>query len=1010
MQKLNKNYRHLTLIFILLLCGLKPLSAQKSPLQLRMDKIVQRADSNYTAGHIDKAQALYAEASAVYIERNDALTSALLLARVASCQVILGQLQTAYATTAQAHQFWSQTEEEDWNPIELRTYYNSMGYAYLQVFRDYEKAVLYFERSIATCEREACEAGMKVEIHLNYATALYNQGKLLAAESTYHEGLALIEAMENPYFMYPMVAYMGLVTVENELGKFTDTQHTYNKLRAVLTSANQTERFSWLYNSMADHFLYQGLYEEAMRYAKEALRLESKKPDPLVADVIEFRATLAKAFENMGQFDSAIVHHHKNLALEKEVFGLDHPNLAYSYNGLGNGYLRQKNDSAWYFFEKSVALTAATEGKESMPYSIALLNLSEAYAQLGEFEKSLALLEDAEAICISLQGPNSIRSLETSLAKASALLTSGQLDRARQVLLEVDQRNRRLANYSEVRLSYYSPMTHLKSLALQFELEVTKNRSTSEAQLSESADSLYWQLQTDVGQLMSNLSPFENREQAWAILKDAFEVYLAHHYQDKSQFLDLLTIAETFKYKPAVSRMSRKMAVEEQQVLKDSLVQLEQEMNSLSLMLMEQQVNQDSVQTLLFSNQEAYVNLVYDINQETEQAVFDQQTVINNLEDEYFIGFYQAKEQLYVFTAYGQKKEILSLPLSAIAQDIAAFKSECSRPSSQGKQIITGLGHRLYQQLQFPDSDIDIKRLLISAHGSLQAFPFDALLTAPVENHQISYSEMPVLIKKHQVIISPSLAMPKAMNTEFDAQNASIYYPEIALNGNKQPAPIRGAIEEAAMIKAVYSEASTQVNTEKDKGFYEELGQSGILHFATHGWVNPQSPEMSYLLITGKEEASMADKGLFAFEIANIPFKAGLVFLSSCETGKVAQNPVFGFEHSLAASFLVGGAQRVIFSTQKVNDFHTSKLVEAFYQQMSEGESVAATLQQAKLDYLSSSPDLSAHPFYWAHFKLYDNTQLKASSGYLPWLLLAAGLVVLAVLLKRYRKAQVLAG
>ena len=154
----------------------------------------------------------------------------------------------------------------------------------------------------------------------------------------------------------------------------------------------------------------------------------------------------------------------------------------------------------------------------------------------------------------------------------------------------------------------------------------------------------------------------------------------------------------------------------------------------------------------------------------------------------------------------------------------------------------------------------------------------------------------------------------------------------------------------------------------------------------------------------------MADKGLFAFEIANIPFKAGLVFLSSCETGKVAQNPVFGFEHSLAASFLVGGAQRVIFSTQKVNDFHTSKLVEAFYQQMSDGEPVAVALQQAKLDYLSRSPDLSAHPFYWAHFKLYDNTQLKASSGFLPWLLLAAGLVVLAVLLKRYQKAQVLAG
>jgi CHAT domain-containing protein/tetratricopeptide (TPR) repeat protein len=148
-----------------------------------------------------------------------------------------------------------------------------------------------------------------------------------------------------------------------------------------------------------------------------------------------------------------------------------------------------------------------------------------------------------------------------------------------------------------------------------------------------------------------------------------------------------------------------------------------------------------------------------------------------------------------------------------------------------------------------------------------------------------------------------------------------------------------------------------------------ELGQYRIVHFATHGLLNSEHPELSGLVLSLVDEQGRPVNGFLRLhEVYNLHLPAELVVLSACQTGlgrEVRGEGLVG----LTRGFMYAGAARVAASLWKVDDAATRELMGRFYRGMlKEGLRPSAALRAAQLEMWRTKR--WREPYYWAAFVL----------------------------------------
>ena len=148
-----------------------------------------------------------------------------------------------------------------------------------------------------------------------------------------------------------------------------------------------------------------------------------------------------------------------------------------------------------------------------------------------------------------------------------------------------------------------------------------------------------------------------------------------------------------------------------------------------------------------------------------------------------------------------------------------------------------------------------------------------------------------------------------------------------------------------------------------------ELSQYRIVHFATHGLLNSQRPELSGIVLSLVDERGRTQDGFLRLhEIYNLKLNADLVVLSACQTAlgkEVRGEGLIG----LTRGFMYAGASRVVSSLWRVDDRATAELMKRFYHGMlKEGLRPAAALRLAQVSMLKERRWSSPH--YWAAFTL----------------------------------------
>ncbi|MCP4653889.1 MAG: CHAT domain-containing protein, partial [bacterium] len=298
----------------------------------------------------------------------------------------------------------------------------------------------------------------------------------------------------------------------------------------------------------------------------------------------------------------------------------------------------------------------------------------------------------------------------------------------------------------------------------------------------------------------------------------------------------------------------------------------------------------------------------------------------------------------------------------------------------------------LSRELLGPVADrLGDRRLVVVAEGALQYVPF-AVLPDP---RRLDEDEPPPLLERHEVVSLPSASVLEALRRPRPSPPVATRTLAVLADpvfGPDDPrlrsitdsaAPQSDALEplerlpftadEAAAIVALMPEdeglAALGFDAHVDLVTSGALADYRILHFATHGRLHAEQPELSGLEFSRYDDAGRPRRGtLYAHQIYDLPLGANLVVLSACRTAlgrEVRGEGLVG----LTRGFFHAGASRVVVSLWSVDDRATTELMIRFYRHLLTGGLPPAAALRAAQRELRAESRWSA-PYYWAGFIL----------------------------------------
>ncbi len=313
-------------------------------------------------------------------------------------------------------------------------------------------------------------------------------------------------------------------------------------------------------------------------------------------------------------------------------------------------------------------------------------------------------------------------------------------------------------------------------------------------------------------------------------------------------------------------------------------------------------------------------------------------------------------------------------------------------------------------------SELKQSRLVIVGDGALLYLPFGALpLSVPAPTRDINRSRRDVFVPfvdKYEIANLPSASTlselrkemaqrqpaPKTIaviaNPVFTLDDDRFAIPRKLAGGASLSPPVPNQLLRAwetgggekeipslpfseregnEIIKLAPPESSLlAMGFNADRSLLEsrQISEYRFIHFATHGLMNGQHPELSGLILSlYKPDGQKVDGFLRMHEIYNLHLPSDLVVLSACQTGigkEIKGEGVIG----LTRGFMYAGASRVIATLWKVDDAATAALMGHFYRGLlQENLTPSAALRQAKMKIMRQNQRWRS-PYFWAAFVL----------------------------------------
>ncbi|MEO1260830.1 MAG: CHAT domain-containing tetratricopeptide repeat protein [Bacteroidota bacterium] len=367
---------------------------------------------------------------------------------------------------------------------------------------------------------------------------------------------------------------------------------------------------------------------------------------------------------------------------------------------------------------------------------------------------------------------------------------------------------------------------------------------------------------------------------------------------------------------------------------------------------------------------------------------------------EYFLG----EKNLYTVSISKNYFHVFQTPLPTIFfENIAQFRQAVSNwdfikknKTKAEKNYLKAANYLFDFLLKKPieKNGNNITSIIIVPDGQLGYLSFDALLTRPANNWKAKNT--PYLIKEYAVSYAYATQFlfqsknKNRGNVKYHFAGFGLEYDERTLNAVEPPQAVpvdlrttrspsgevrgeenlRGALgklphsaREVADITQLLGGRSWLNEAATKSNFLQHAPRANIIHFAGHGFTDPQQPLNSSLLFSKTTDST--DCLLRSADLYGRTLEAQLAVLSACHTGYGELQKGEGIM-SFARAFSYVGVPSLVMSLWSITDASSATIMQAFYEQLKNGERKDEALRQAKLAYLENTIPDHAPPVYWA--------------------------------------------
>jgi CHAT domain-containing protein/Tfp pilus assembly protein PilF len=942
-------------------------------------------DVHHTMGELQKAQEHYQQAFNVSDDINDLLGQGRAMNGLASVFTQLGENQKAREYCDQAITRFEKVGDR----AGLARSYFLIGDIF-GLTGDLTKSLEFYNRSLPLWRELGNRRGQAqtlVGMGYNYS----DLGDDLKAIEYYEEAHSLWRTVNDRRGRAQTLLALGYST--STLGRKQEALNLFHLARELAEPMGDDVVSAKLANSLGRVYRELHQYQEALEYYKLALGLfqgagSRRAEGDCLFNVSRCYLALGNAFE-AETFCSRALDIYRSLP--------DPRNASLALRELGNIHVQLGDrKTAASHYQQALALNRETKSRREEAYT--LNSIGRLYHELGEQEKALEYYDKALPISRETADPAAEALTQYNIARVNNVLAEPEdaLSRIEAAIDIIDSLRSKVASH-DLRTSYFASLHGYHVLHIDLLMQMHQKQPSGEwasraFQASEHARarSLLDSLSEAQVDIRRGVDPdLLERERS-----------LQRELNTKAERQMQLMSGGTDEESVAIAKEIQKLTTEYEQL--QSLIRSKSPRHAaltqpqpLSLEAIQREVLDD--ETLLL-----------------EYALGEERSFLWAATDKTFTSYElppRAKIEESARTVY----ELLTARQPRPGDDVLAHRTRVKEAGARYWQEAAQLSEMVLGPVAGQLKD---QRLLVVSDGLLQYLPFGAL---PVPGPDGSFDEPVPLVVEHELVNMPSASTLAVLRKETAGREAAgkavavladpvFEHDDPRLDGEglggdsdkvrvgKQVAPsvvsdlhrsLRdiGFIQEGrlliprlpstrreaeAIIAAAPPDAgfeATGFRASRETAIDPMLADYRIVHFATHGLLNNEHPELSGIILSMVDENGRSQNGFLRLhDIYNLNLPVEMVVLSACNSG-LGKNVQGEGLVGIVRGFMYAGAERVVASLWKVDDEATGDLMKIFYKEMLEKDATpAAALRKAQIDMWQNEQWRS--PFYWAAFVL----------------------------------------
>lgn len=865
-----------------------------------------------------------------------------------------------------------------------------------------QKALEYFTQALVIRQSIGDRRGQAATL-FNIGVLYTTTGDLNKAIDNFNQALPLRRQVGNKTGEALTLIRMG--SVYEELGDEQRALEFYRQGLALFEMVGDRRGEAYALNSLAATYLNLGDAKRALRFSTQALPLWRAVPDQR-GEASALR-TIGDVYAASGKPKNALDYYNQTLALRRAM--ADHRGEGFAITSIGNAYEALGEDQkALDCFRQALEL-AKTVGDRDLE-ATSLRNIGKAYYSLHDSATALVHYKHALALQESLM--NRPAELSTLYGTAQVERDLGEYEAATahcEAALELIESLRTHIVSQELRASYFA--TQQQPYEFYIDLLMFLHQQHPSAGYDAKA--------LQIAERARGRSLLETLAEARANIREGVDHQMAEREQSLQQAIEV-------KSTRLVRLLSGKHTEQQALTARSEIERLLQQYQDL-----EEQIRTSSPHYAALTQPQplAVPQIQQLLDPDTvlmEYYLADKHSFVWAVTQR-SVSSFELPKRSDVESAAREVYQLLTARDRVEPEETAGHRKVrlLAREAEYPNALV-----RLSQMVSWPLVELTKgKRLIIVCNGALQYIPFGVLPEPRYLTTVGQPAHLWPLIVSHEVINLPSASVLAALRQKttskrtttklvavladpvFSPDDPRVKLPDpnktqksganlpqfnsvgqeprsadppesrltrsaqdsgVSGNGARLPRLVFSRREAASIVAMTPPGSSLQAldfQASRATATSAALADYRILHFATHGLLDSERPDLSGLVFSMVDRTGRPQNGFLELgDIYNLNLNADLVVLSACETGlgkDVKGEGLLG----LTRGYMYAGAPRVVASLWKVDDVATAELMRRFYQFMlQQGLAPAAALRAAQLEV--SKQKRWANPYYWAAFTI----------------------------------------